>query len=301
MSSPRNDPAILKPAEADRQMTVCFRLEHYTTLPECFRRHGGKIMKKKAAVLAAVLVCSLCACGSQAATESAEQSNDYSSTVENSAIITESVEDMSQVMYGDETESETAQAEPDVPPALVVPTDTSQQQSTIFNESLTAMLKPMDAVMVAAQVTGIDCDPENDISVWTTMYYYMALYGPLVPGAGYTENNEYLYVGEDVIREAGRVLYGEEYSLPPIPEQIQRISVHDDGKYYIKMDPRPDGYPIFCSAVKNGDGTYEAVAQLITDHGNIISTQSFHFEPKMDTNALLGESYAYTIGNLGVG
>ena len=258
-------------------------------------------MKKKAAVLAAVLVCSLCACGSQAATESAVQSDGISSSVENSAILTESVEDMSQVMYGDESETDSAQAGPEAPPVEVVPTDTSQQQSTIFNESLTAMLKPMDAVMVAAQVTGIDCDPENDISVWTTMYYYMALYGPLVPGAGYTENNEYLYVGEDVIREAGRVLYGEEYALPPIPEQIQRISIHDDGKYYIKMDPRPDGYPIFCSAVKNGDGTYEAVAQLITDHGNIISTQSFHFEPKMDTNALLGESYAYTIGNFGVG
>ena len=258
-------------------------------------------MKKKAAVLAAVLVCSLCACGSQAATESAVPSNDNSSTVENIDILTESSEDMSRETYVDEPEGNPTSTVSEAPPVEVVPTDTSQQQSTIFNESLTAMLKPMDAVMVAAQVTGIDCDPENDISVWTTMYYYMALYGPLVPGAGYTENNEYLYVGEDVIREAGRVLYGEEYSLPPIPEQIQRISVHDDGKYYIKMDPRPDGYPIFCSAVKNGDGTYEAVAQLITDHGKIISTQSFHFEPKMDTNALLGESYAYTIGSLGVG
>ena len=254
-------------------------------------------MKKKAAVLAAVLVCSLCACGSQNATESAEPSRDISSTVENSTIMSEDVQDMSQGTYEDEP----ASTGPEAPPVEVVPTDTSQQQSTIFNESLTSMLKPMDAVMVAAQVTGIDCDPENDISVWTTMYYYMALYGPLVPSAGYTENNEYLYVSEDVIREAGRVLYGEEYTLPPIPEQIQRISLHDDGKYYIKMDPRPDGYPIFCSAVKNGDGTYEAVAQLITDHGKIISTQSFHFEPKTDTNALLGESYAYTIGNLGVG
>ena len=124
-------------------------------------------MKKKAAVLAAVLVCSLCACGSQAATESAEQSDDISSTVENSAILTESVEDMSQVMYGDESETDSAQAGPEAPPVEVVPTDTSQQQSTIFNESLTAMLKPMDAVMVAAQVTGIDCDPENDISLRT--------------------------------------------------------------------------------------------------------------------------------------
>jgi SOS response regulatory protein OraA/RecX len=34
------------------------------------------------------------------------------------------------------------------------------------------------------------------------MYYYMAPYGPLASSAGYTENNEYLYVGEDVIREA---------------------------------------------------------------------------------------------------
>jgi len=258
-------------------------------------------MKKKAAVLAAILVCSLCACGSQTATESTESSKEYGSTVENSTIMAEDVQDMSQGTFEDEPENEPASSAPEAPPVEVVPTDTSQQQSTIFNESLTAMLKPMDAVMVAAQVTGIDCDPENDISVWTTMYYYMALYGPLASSAGYTENNEYLYVGEDVIREAGRVLFGEEYSLPPIPGQIQRISLHDDGKYYIKMDPRPDGYPIFCSAVKNGDGTYEAVAQLITDHGKIISTQSFHFEPKMDTNALLGESYAYTIGNLGVG
>ena len=258
-------------------------------------------MKMKAAVLTAILVCSLCACGSQAATESTESTKDYSSTVENSTIMAGNTQDMSQETYEDEPEDEPDSVEPEAPPVEVVPTDTSQQQSTIFNESLTSMLKPMDAVMVAAQVTGIDCDPENDISVWTTMYYYMALYGPLVPSAGYTENNEYLYVGEDVIREVGRILFGEEYSLPAIPEQIQRISLHDDGKYYIKMDPRPDGYPIFCSAVKNGDGTYEAVAQLITDHGNIISTQSFHFEPKMDTNALLGESYAYTIGNFGVG
>ena len=88
---------------------------------------------------------------------------------------------------------------------------------------------------------------------------------------------------------------------PPIPEQIQRISLHDDGKYYVKMDPRPDGYPIFCSAVKNGDGTYEAIAQLITVHGKILDTQSFHLEPKSETNALLGESYAYTIGSIGVG
>jgi LacI family transcriptional regulator len=59
-------------------------------------------------------------------------------------------------------------------------------------------------------------------------------------------------VGEDVIREAGRVLYGEEYALPPIPEQIQRISIHDDGKYYIKMDPRPDAIilPSFTSALQ---------------------------------------------------
>ena len=258
-------------------------------------------MKKKAAVLAAILVCTLCACGGQTATESTASSKDYSSTAENTVETGESEPDDDKGTYEDASEKEPAAAESVTPPVEVVPTDTSQQQSTIFNESLTAMLKPMDAVMVAAQVTGIDCDPENDVSVWTTMYYYMALYGPLVPGSGYTENNEYLYVNEDVIREAGRVLYGEEYTLPPIPGQIQRISVHDDGKYYVKMDPRPDGYPIFCSAVKNGDGTYEAVAQLITDHGKIISTQSFHFEPKMDTNALLGESYAYTIGSMGVG
>lgn len=258
-------------------------------------------MKKKAAVLAAILICALCACGSQTATESVEPSNDISSTVENSTVIADSESLDVNGIYDDETDEGAVESESEPQKVEVVPTDTSQQQSTIFNESLTAMLKPMDAVMVAAQVTGIDCDPENDISVWTTMYYYMALYGPLVPGAGYTENNEYLYVDEDVIREVSRVLFGEEYSLPPIPQQIQRISLHDDGKYYVKMDPRPDGYPIFCSAVKNGDGTYEAVAQLITDHGKIITTQSFHFEPKMDTNALLGESYAYTIGSLGVG
>ena len=258
-------------------------------------------MKKKAAVLVAILICSLCACGSQTPTESAEPSNDVSSTVEESTIIADSELSDDGGMYEDEPNEGPVTNESQIPQIEVVPTDTSQQQSTIFNESLTSMLKPMDAVMVAAQVTGIDCDPENDISVWTTMYYYMALYGPLAPSAGYTENNEYLYVDEDVIREVGRVLYGEEYTLPPIPEQIQRISLHDDGKYYVKMDPRPDGYPIFCSAVKNGDGTYEAVAQLITNHGKIISTQSFHFVPKMDTNALLGESYAYTIGSLGVG
>lgn len=238
-------------------------------------------MKIKAGVLASFLVCLLCACGSRADAESAELSTDHSNTAAN---------------Y-----STTAEIGPGDPLVEVVPTDTSQQQYTIFNESLTSMLKPMDAVMVATQAAGIESDPENDISVWTTIYYYMALYGPLVPSAGYTENNEYLYAGEDVIREVGKVMYGEEYTLPPIPEQIQGISLHDDGKYYIKMDPRPDGYPIFCSAVKNGDGTYEAVAQLITYNGKIISTQSFHFEPKMDTNALLGESYAYTIGSLGAG
>ena len=135
-------------------------------------------MKKKAAVLAAVLVCSLCACGSQAATESAEQSNDYSSTVENSAIITESAEDMSQVMYGDESESEPAQAGPEVPPVEIVPTDTSQQQSTIFNESLTAMLKPMDAYGRPCIITWLSTDPlylvrdirkTTNISMWERM------------------------------------------------------------------------------------------------------------------------------------
>ena len=44
--------------------------------------------------------------------------------------------------------------------------------------------------------------------------------------------------------------------------------------------------------VKKVDFSEEEVANI---------SEVFHFEPKMDTNALLGESYAYTIGSLGVG
>lgn len=235
-------------------------------------------MKKITAAFVAIVLSALCACGSDAGKETAESHSIY-------------------------TRSTISAAEESEPPQVeVVPTDTSQQQSTIFNESLTSMLKPMDAVMVASKTTGVSYDPENAVSVWTIMYYYLSLYGPLAQGVEYTENDEYLSVGDDVVREVARIIYGEAYTLPEIPEQIQRISLRDDGHYYVKMDPRPDeGYPVFCSAVKNGDGTYEAVSQLLTFHGKITYTQSFHFEPKSDTNALLGESYAYTIGSMGVG
>ena len=247
-------------------------------------------MKKLAVVLALVMACTFCACGKETGTESASSPSVYTRST---------VSSVQEVNTEDEGNEITQTA--DGTKVEVVPTDTTQQQSTIFNEALTSMLKPMDAIMVAARVTSIAFDPGNDVSVWTSIYYYMALYGPLAKGAAYTEDKAYLYVGPDVIREVGKVICGEQYTLPPIPEQIQRISLHDDGKYYVKMDPRPDGYPIFCSAVKNGDGTYEAIAQLITVHGKILDTQSFHLEPKSETNALLGESYAYTIGSIGVG
>ncbi len=183
----------------------------------------------------------------------------------------------------------------------VAETSTEQMQSTIVDETLTSMLKPLDAIMVVEFVTSLGYTPDDPVIYWTTMYYYLCLYGPRASGTTYTEDDAYLVVGSDVVREAGRVLYGETVAMPPIPDTIARIALHDDGNYYVKNDPRPDCYPEFVGAVKNEDGSYDAIAQLTDVHGNILINHSFHLTPKSSVNNLLGIQYYYTVSTAGVG
>ncbi|MDO4804173.1 MAG: hypothetical protein Q4A32_05065 [Lachnospiraceae bacterium] len=180
-------------------------------------------------------------------------------------------------------------------------TSTVQMESTVVDETLTCMLKPLDAIMVVEYVTSLGYVPDDPVIYWSIMYYYLCLYGPRASGASYDEKEEYLVVGADIVREAGRVLFGETVSMPEIPDTIARISLHDDGNYYVKNDPRPDCYPEFVSAVKNSDGSYEAIAQLTDVHGNILINHSFHLAPKSTVNNLLGIQYYYTVNTAGVG
>ena len=237
-------------------------------------------MKKKAIILIMTLMLSLTGCASG-------KTSSAGSTTENPPAVTE--------------EGSVKQADDSVSDASVSETSTVQMQSTIVDETLTSMLKPIDSIMVVEFVTSYGYNPNDPVVYWTTMYYYLCLYGPRASGTSYDKDEAYLIVGADVVREVGRVLFGETVAMPEIPETIARISLHDDGNYYVKNDPRPDCYPEFVSAVKNDDGSYEAIAQLTDVHGKILINHSFHLTPKSSVNSLLGQQYYYTVSTAGVG
>lgn len=238
-------------------------------------------MKRNTAILLIIaLVLSLTACASGKTSETGE-----AASAPTTDLSTETDEPE------DESLSDTSVAE----------TSTAQMQSTIVDETLTSMLKPMDAILVVEFVTSYGYVPDDPVVYWTTMYYYLCLYGPRAPGTSYTKKEDYLIVGSDIVREAGRVLFGELVAMPEIPDTIARISLHDDGNYYVKNDPRPDCYPEFVGAVKNEDGSYEAIAQLTDVHGEILINHSFHLTPKTSVNNLLGQQYYYTVSMAGVG
>ena len=237
-------------------------------------------MKKKATILIMALMLSLTGCASG-------KTSSAGSTTENPSAVT--------------AEGSVKQEDDSVSDASVSETSTVQMQSTIVDETLTSMLKPLDSIMVVEFVTSFGYNPNDPVVYWTTMYYYLCLYGPRASGTSYDKDEAYLIVGADVVREVGRVLFGETVVMPEIPETIARISLHDDGNYYVKNDPRPDCYPEFVSAVKNDDGSYEAIAQLTDVHGKILINHSFHLPPKASVNNLLGQQYYYTVSTAGVG
>lgn len=173
----------------------------------------------------------------------------------------------------------------------------------IFDETQTSMLKPVDAVLLTEYLTRRYYDPMDAVTYWTTMYYYLSIYGPLVSGGAYTdlEDGQYLVLGVDAIREAGRVIYGETAAMPEIPETIHRISLHEDGYYYVKMDPRPQSVPELVSGIVNADGTCDIVARLCDTNGRALCVESFHLVPKTSVNSLLGVEYYYTISSVGLG
>ena len=244
-------------------------------------------MKKKAIIFIMALVLSLtgCASGKSPSAESPADTSAETLAGTTAAVTGESGE------TADDSGNETS----------VSATNTEQMQSTIVDETLTSMLKPLDSIMVVEFVTSYGYNPGDPVVYWTTMYYYLCIYGPRASGTSYDKDESYLIVGADVVREVGRVLYGETVAMPPIPDTIARISLHDDGNYYVKNDPRPDCYPEFVSAVKNDDGSYEAIAQLTDVHGKILINHSFHLTPKSSVNNLLGQQYYYTVSTAGVG
>ena len=244
-------------------------------------------MKKKAIIFIMALVLSLTGCASGKSPSAESHADSSAETIaQTTAAVTGKLEKPADDSVSDKSVSET---------------NTEQMQSTIVDETLTSMLKPLDSIMVVEFVTSYGYNPTDPVVYWTTMYYYLCLYGPRASGTSYDKNEAYLIVGADVVREVGRVLYGETVAMPPIPDTIARISLHDDGNYYVKNDPRPDCYPEFVSAVKNDDGSYEAIAQLTDVHGKILINHSFHLTPKSSVNNLLGQQYYYTVSSAGVG
>ena len=180
---------------------------------------------------------------------------------------------------------------------------TAEVPQIIFDETQTSMLKPIDAVLLTEYLTRRYYDPTDAITYWTTMYYYLSVYGPLVSGASYTEleDGQYLVLGVDAIRETGRAIFGETAAMPEIPETIHRITLHEDAYYYVKMDPRPQSVPELVSGIVNADGTCDIVARLCDTNGRALCVESFHLVPKTAVNSLLGVEYYYTISSVGLG
>ena len=180
-------------------------------------------------------------------------------------------------------------------------TDDVQMESTVVDETLTGMMKPLDAIMLTELVNKNSYQPDDPTVYWNTVYYYLCLYGPMAKGTSYDSKKAYLIAGADVVRETGRILFGETVREPEIPKDFKIISLHDNGKYYVKNNPRPESYPVFSSAVKNSDGSYEVIAQLADVHGKILVNHSFHLTPKNAVNDLLGQKYYYSVSTAGVG
>ncbi len=239
---------------------------------------------KKAGVLilSFLMAVSLIACGG-ASGESASESTAPESTAAESAA--ESV-----------AESAAESEENVLTPAAEVPL-------VIFDETQTSLLKPIDAVLLTEYLTRRYYDPTDAITYWTTMFYYLSVYGPLVSGGSYKElaDGQYLVLGVDAIREVGRVIFGETSAMPEIPETIHRISLQADGYYYVKMDPRPQSVPELVSGIVNPDGTCDIIARLCDTNGRALCVESFHLVPKTGVNSLLGVEYYYTISSVGLG
>ena len=180
-------------------------------------------------------------------------------------------------------------------------TDDVQMESTVVDETLTGMMKPLDAIMLTELVNKKSYQPDDPTVYWNTVYYYLCLYGPMAKGTSYDSKKAYLIAGADVVRETGRILFGETVREPGIPKDFKLISLHDNGKYYVKNNSRPESYPVFSSAVKNSDGSYEVIAQLADVHGKILVNHSFHLTPKNAVNDLLGQKYYYSVSTAGVG
>ncbi|MCR5294840.1 MAG: hypothetical protein K6E30_06655 [Lachnospiraceae bacterium] len=173
----------------------------------------------------------------------------------------------------------------------------------VFDETETGMIRPMDAIMLTEYVTKRYYEADDGITYWTIMYYYLSAYGSNASGASYAdlEDGKYLVLGSDIIRETGRVIFGETTAMPEIPPDIHRIGLHEDGKYYVKMDPRPESLPVMICGVVNPDGSCDIVAQLTDTNGKTICEESFHLVPKTGINSLLGYEYYYTIYSVGLG
>ena len=245
-----------------------------------------EIVMKKAGVLVLsfLTAASLIACGGAFGESSHEP------PAESTAVESQAAENL------ESTPEPSAQPEETVFPAAEVP-------QIIFDETQTSMLKPADAILLTEYLTRLYYDPADAVTYWTTLYYYLSVYGPLTSGGSYAEleDGQYLVLGVDAIREAGRVVFGETTAMPEIPETIHRISLHEDGYYYIKMDPRPQSVPELVSGIVNSDGTCDIVARLCDTNGRSLCVESFHLVPKTGVNSLLGVEYYYTISSVGLG
>ena len=235
-------------------------------------------MKKAGAVILSLLMAaSLIACGSAPSGNAGPESKAESTAAASAAESTSS----------DETVLN--------PPAAV--------PQIIFDETQTSMLKPVDAILLTEYLTRLYYNPSDAITYWTTMFYYLSVYGPLVSGGSYAdlEEGQYLVLGVDAIRETGRVIFGETAAVPEIPDTIHRISLHEDGYYYVKLDPRPQSMPELVSGIVNADGTCDIVARLCDTNGRALLVESFHLVPKTAVNSLLGVEYYYTVSSVGLG
>lgn len=249
-------------------------------------------MKKVLSIaLSLLMVFSLAACGSGGSAASGTAASSGKTSSADASVSTEA-ENPTVTDSGSLTSSSASST------AAASSKESSQM---VVDDTITGMLKPLDALMMTKYLTQLDYDPGNSVMYWTALFFYFNFYGTLAPGASYNGDQTYLILGADVVEEGARILFGETTTLPSIPDQIHRISLHDDGYYYVKMDPRPENTAIFVSAVSNSDGSYEIVAALDSPAGEQQFIDSFHIEPKSDSNNLLGIQYHYTVGGAGLG
>lgn len=172
-----------------------------------------------------------------------------------------------------------------------------------MDEKQQSALYVMDSLLMCMMENDSTYEPQNPEFFWSALFYEIGNYGYLREGTSTIESDGVEGVAKVYYRTAqeyASALFADYSDLLPLPDGMTSVQMNpqDNEQYLFQMGDRGISAARITAWTDNGDGTYQATAELYgTDDNSVLATGEFTLVDSPYVDAVSEPIFYYTVSD----